>query len=167
MLLLIGGAACCGVRPTDARSSWCGAGVAVGGVYRPGWNRRSSRPRPTAHPHPLRRAGRRHRLMSHELPVCLLLPAAPAGRCLKHSQAAARPNCCKEQSCHFLFPLPPPPPFPPSPFPSLLGRSSKERDGRLCHKAAVSDAAPDLANMAAPRKQRPHLKPRTNTQTAA
>ncbi|KAJ0066936.1 hypothetical protein NL108_006213 [Boleophthalmus pectinirostris] len=91
------------VRPTDARSSWC-----RGGVYRPvgRWllaPLRCSWPPPPP------------RLMSHELPVCLLLPAVCAlplpEQSLKHMllrateqpDRTAQPNAYKEQSCHFFI----------------------------------------------------------------
>lgn len=95
--------------------------------------------------------------MSHELPVCLLLPAVSAlplpEQSLKHMllwsaeqpERHPQPNCCKEQSCQIFF---------PALFVIFLPSwvSIRESDGLLCNKAALSDAAPDLANMAALRK---------------
>lgn len=106
-LLLIAGAARCGMRRTDARSSWYGGGLSAG------WNTGPHTP-PLCWPLSLC-------LMSHELPVCLLLPAASAlplpGQSLKHMllrsaeqpDRPARPNARREQSCSFLSLL-----FPPS-----------------------------------------------------
>ena len=101
LLLIIGGVAWCGVRLTDACSSWYRGGLS------PGWNAGPHTPPLCWPPSPC--------LMSHELPVCLLLPAVSAlplpGQSLKHMllrsaeqpDRQAQPNCYKEQSCHFLF----------------------------------------------------------------
>lgn len=116
LLLIIGGVVWCGVRLTDACSSWYRGGLS------PGWNTGPHTPPLCWPPSPC--------LMSHELPVCLLLPAVSAlplpGQSLKHMLLCSaeqpdrqtQPNCYKEQSCHFLFP-----PF------FLLGCSSKRGMG--------------------------------------
>lgn len=109
LLLIISGVARSGVRLTDASSSWYRGGLS------PGWNTGPHTPPLCWPPSPC--------LMSHELPVCLLLPAVSAlplpGQSLKHMllrsaeqpDRQAQPNCYKEQSCHFLFLPPSPPPF--------------------------------------------------------
>lgn len=101
LLLIIGSVAWCGVRLTDACSSWYRGGLS------PGWNAGPHTPPLCWPPSPC--------LMSHELPVCLLLPAVSAlplpEQSLKHMllrsaeqpDRQAQPNCCKEQSCHFYF----------------------------------------------------------------
>lgn len=123
LLLIIGGVVWCGVRLTDACSSWY-----EGGGLSPGWNAGPHTPPLCWPPWPC--------LMSHELPVCLLLPAVSAlplpEQSLKHMllrsteqpDRKAEPNCCKEQSWHFFSFF--------SPF--FPGSSSKGRMGRSAIK---------------------------------
>lgn len=125
------------------------APAGMGGLS-PGWNTGPHTPPLCWPPSPC--------LMSHELPVCLLLPAVSAlplpGQSLKHMllrsteqpDKQAQPNCYKEQSCHFLLL-----PFSPLLFSPWV--FIQERDGMFCNKTAIADAMPDLANMAAPRNQ--------------
>lgn len=149
LLLIIGGVAWCGVRLTDACSSWYRGGLS------PGWNIGPHTPPLCWPPSPC--------LMSHELPVCLLLPAVSAlplpGQSLKHMllrsaeqpDRQAQPNCYKEQSCHFLF----------LPF-FLLGCSSKR--GMGCSVIKLPFQMLCLTSpIWLPRETSARLKPLTNT----
>lgn len=89
--------------------------------------------------------------MSHELPVCLLLPAVSAlplpGPSLKHMllRSAEQPDSQAQ---------------PNAPNNKVLTFYSfcflRPREGRhVCSEAAISDAVPDLANMASLRQRRP------------